>query len=74
MEQFDTVVVTQPSHVADKEAVIVAAQAFVNILAEPGDATEIYVNIYGSLGWKNSETPSEFISAAVTINAQLRSK
>lgn len=72
-EQFDAVVVAQPSHEADKEAAVVAAQAFVRLLAEPHEGDEICVNMYGSLSWRH-DVPEEFLSASVTINASLRNK
>jgi hypothetical protein len=72
-EQFDAVVVSQPSHAADKEAAVVAAQTFVRLLAEPGEGDEIYVNMYGSLGWRH-DVLDEFVSAGLTINASLRRK
>lgn len=72
-EQFDTIVATQPSHVADKEAAVVAAQTLVRLLAEPHDGDEIYVSMSGSLGWKH-DVPEEFLHANVTINTSLRNK
>jgi hypothetical protein len=72
-EQFDAVVISQPSHAADKEAAVVAAQSFVRLLADPGEGLEIYVSMYGSLGWRN-DTPDEFLSASLTVNASLRNK
>ena len=73
-EQFDAVVVAQPSHAADKEAAVVAAQTLVRLLAEPHEGDEIYVNMYGSLGWRHDTEPVEFLSAGLTINASLRNK
>lgn len=72
-EQFDAVVVAQPSHAADKEAAVVAAQTLVRLLGEPREGDEIYVNMYGSLGWRH-DAPDEFLSAGITINASLRNK
>ena len=72
-EQFDAVVVAQPSHAADKEAAVVAAQTLVRLLAEPHEGDEIYVSMNGSLGWKH-DVPEEFLHANVTINASLRNK
>lgn len=72
-DQFDAVVVAQPSHAADKEAAVVAAQALVRLLAEPHDGDEIYVSMNGSLGWKH-DVPEEFLHANVTINTSLRNK
>lgn len=71
-EQFDAVVSAQPSHAADKEAAVVAAQTLVRLLAEPRDGDEIYVSMSGSLGWKHEST-DEFIHANVSINTSLRS-
>ena len=71
-EQFDAVVASQPSHAADKEAAVVAAQTLVRLLAEPQESDEIYVSMAGSLGWRNA--PEEFIHANLSINASLRTK
>lgn len=72
-EQFDAVVVAQPSHAADKEAAVVAAQTLVRLLAEPHDGDEIHVSMSGSLGWMH-EDPEQFLHANVTINTSLRNK
>lgn len=72
-EQFDAVVVAQPSHAADKEAAVVAAQTLVRLLAEPHDGDEIHVNMSGSLGWQH-DSPEEFLHANVTISTSLRNK
>jgi len=72
-EQFDAIVVSQPSHVADKEAAVVAAQILVRLLADPHEGDEIYVNMYGSLGWR-SDVPEEFLHANLSINTSLRNK
>jgi len=72
-EQFDSVVIGQPSHAADKEAVVVAAQTLVRLLAEPDSGDEICVSMIGSLGWKH-DAPEEFLHANVTINTSLRNK
>ena len=72
-EQFDAVVVAQPSHAADKEAAVVAAQTLVRLLAEPHEGDEIYVSMSGSLGW-NHDVPEEFLHANVSISTSLRNK
>lgn len=72
-EQFDAVVASQPVHAADREAAVVAAQNLVRALAEPTEGDEIYVNMNGSLGWRQG-APSEFLHASVTVNASLRNK
>lgn len=70
-EQFDGVVAAQPTHAADKEAVVVAAQSLVRLLAEPQGDEEIHVSMYGSLSWRSDK---EFIAAGATINVSLRNK
>lgn len=72
-EQFDSIVASQPSHAADKEAAIVAAQTFVRLLAEPGAGDAIYVSMNGSLGWKH-DIPDQFIHANVSINTSVQAK
>ena len=70
-EQFDAVVVAQPSHAADKEAAVVAAQTLVRLLAEPHEGDEIYVSMSGSLDWIH-DVPEEFLHANVSISTSLR--
>jgi hypothetical protein len=72
-EQFDAVVVAQPSHAADKEAAVIAAQALVRLLADPHEGDEIYVSMNGSLGWKH-DVPEEFLHANVSIQTSVRNK
>lgn len=72
-EQFDAVVAAQPSHAADKEAAVIAAQTLVRLLAEPDHSNEIYVSMNGSLGWRH-DAPDQFLHADVTIHVSLRSK
>lgn len=72
-ERFDDVVSAQPSHAADKEAAIGAAQTLVRLLTEPYDGEEIYVSMNGSLSWVNG-LPEKFTQASVNINVSLRNK
>lgn len=72
-DQFDAVVVSQPSHAADKESAVVAAQTLVRLLADPGESDEIFVSMNGSLGWRH-DAPDEFLHANVNINTSLRTK
>lgn len=72
-EQFDAVVIQQPSHAADREAAVVAAQTLVRLLADPHEGDEIVVSINGSLGWKH-DVPEEFLHANVSIQTSLRNK
>lgn len=80
-EQFDAVVASQPSHSADKEAAVVAAQTLVRLLSDPPEGGEIHINMSGSLGWDHSAAvlavsgvPQEFLHASVNINVSLRNK
>lgn len=63
-EQFDAVVASQPTHVADKEAAVVAAQELV-ILLKFEEGNEINVSMYGSLSWR---AENEFTSANLNIS------
>ena len=75
-DRFDEIAVSQPTHAADKEAVIVAAHSFVSLLEDPKDGSDIYVNVSGSLSWHwdLSAPPKKFRSANVSITAGLRDK
>lgn len=72
-EQFDAVVVSQPTHAADKETAIVAGQELVRLLAEPGEGEEIVVNMSGYLSWKR-DAPDEFVQASMSISTAIRPK
>lgn len=69
---FDQVVASQPTHAADKEAAVAAAGAFIDLLQDPGEGEQIAVNMYGSLGWKQSDAPpTSFISGNVSVSASV---
>jgi hypothetical protein len=75
--EFDQVIVNQPTHAADKEGAVAAANAFINLLGEPGDGEQIAVFMYGSLGWDHSEPssgdtmPTAFLSGNVSVSASI---
>jgi flavorubredoxin len=75
-ESFDAVVVGQPSHEADRIAVVNCGRAFVDLLEAPNESEEIYVSVYGSLGWRHSDstTPHAFLSGSVSVSASIRTK
>lgn len=72
-EQFAQVAKNQPCHAADEAAAVAAGGAFVDLLTDIPDGHEIYVAIYGSLGW-NHDAPDKYWSAGVSISANLRAK
>jgi hypothetical protein len=72
-EQFDTVVLSQPVHVADKEAAVVATQTLVRLLADPNEGDEIFVSVHGSLSWEGAD-PKEFLSANLGVSVSRRAK
>jgi hypothetical protein len=71
-EQFDKIAESQPIHLSDKEAAIVAGQSSVNLLSEPTDNTEIYVNMYGSVSWR--DVSNEITAVGLTVNVSKRNK
>lgn len=72
-EQFALVVKSQPSHAADEPTAIAAGNAFVDLMDDVPEGQEIYVSMYGSLGW-NHDAPGKFLSANVSVSANLRKK
>lgn len=50
--EFDNVVSGQPVHTADRDAAQTAANAFVDVLADPVDGEEIRVSVHGSVAWQ----------------------
>jgi hypothetical protein len=72
---FVEVVMTQPSHAADKDGALAAAKVFINLLREPRDGEQIAVNMYGSLGWKHSDKPPiAFLSGNVSVSVSIQAK
>jgi hypothetical protein len=69
--EFDQVIVNQPTHAADKEGAVAAANAFINLLGEPGDGEQIAVIMYGSLGWHSDNPPTAFLSGNVSVSASI---
>lgn len=67
-DEMATVVANQPVHATDQQAVQNAAEAFINMLAEPGENELIAVSIYGSLGWRSE---NEFTSSSIGVTAGL---
>lgn len=71
-EEFDAVMAYQPTHEKDKEAAIVAGQALVRCLTDPGPEQEIHVHMNGYLSWQND--PKEFVSANLNIRVEIKDK
>lgn len=69
--EFDKVVDGQPIHAADRDAAQAAAEAFVDILSEPGVDQQIIVNVHGAV---SSLVEGEFIGANVGIGTALAIK
>lgn len=69
--KFAEVVNGQPVHKADHDAAVAAAQAFVDVLAEPNDEQIVAVTVNGWVSWRAED---EFIGASVSINAGLATK
>lgn len=73
-DYFDNnVIVGQPTHAADRAAAVACGQAFVDVLVDPGKENDIFVNMSGSLGWRDSAA-KEFHSASVNVSASVRFK
>lgn len=72
-EKFDEVVVSQPTHVADREAAVVAGQTLVRLLEDPKESEEIVIQMNGYLSWRYN-APDEFTQASLTITTIIRSK
>lgn len=69
--EFDNVVSSQPNHKADRDAAQAAANAFVDVIAEPHEGDMVNVSVSGSLSWTGD---NEFTSANVYVTASLKSK
>lgn len=73
-EEFDKVVVTQPVHAKDKDAVIANASAVVGLLLDD-PAKDIVVSLTGSVGWNTLVNgDAELTSASVSASAWTQTK
>lgn len=68
---FDSVVASQPSHAADREAALAAGGAFIDLLTDPAGDQQIQVSMHGSLGWRRwrHDDPKAFTGAGVGVSA-----
>jgi len=64
-KKFDEVVQSQPTHAADRSAMLETVEAFTNILREPGEGEGISVSVSGSLSWQYGQ---ENVFSAVGFN------
>lgn len=65
------VVESQPSHAADRQAAQDAAEAFVDVVKDPGEGEQISVWVSGSLQWTNDNV---FVGASVNVNVYVGPK
>jgi hypothetical protein len=71
--KFDELVLSQPNHLADKEAAVEAAQAMTRILVDPKPGQEVYVHVNGSLSWTELEDGTNGYShASLNVGASIR--
>jgi hypothetical protein len=66
------VVDQQRSHSADRQAAQDAAEAFIDVLADPGEGEEIFVSVNGSVAYYGHTAPHRFTSASVSVNASIQ--
>lgn len=69
--ELGKVVTSQPSHAADRQAAQNAAEAFIDVLREPGEGQHIGVSMSGSLSWQAADV---FTGASVNISAFIARK
>ena len=60
------VVENQPSHAADRQAAQDAAEAFIDLLRDPGEGECVGVSMSGSLIWQTGDV---YTSASVNVSA-----
>lgn len=62
------VALSQPSHAYDRQAAQDAAEAFIDVLADPSESECIHVSVSGSLSWREE---SVFTGASVSVSASV---
>ena len=69
--KLDEIVASQPAHKADRDAVGVVTDAFIDAVAHPSESEEITVMVNGSVSWRSE---NDFTGAAVTMRVYVRAK
>ena len=64
--ELGKVVASQPSHEFDRQAAQDAAEAFIDVLREPGEGERVGVSVSGSLSWQSADV---FTGASVNVSA-----
>jgi hypothetical protein len=76
-EQLELVVSNQPIHAADRQVARDAAEAFINVLADPSVGEAVYVSINGSVSsWittdaETGERTARLSAASVGVHASI---
>lgn len=68
---FDTVVASQPVHVADRDAAQTNAEAVLNVLADPNDEQKISGSVSGYVSWSSE---NHFTSVNISASFSLAPK
>jgi hypothetical protein len=69
--ELGKVISGQSIHAADRQQAMDAAEAFVNILKEPGEGEFISISMHGSLSWRDNDV---FTGASVSVSAYISVK
>lgn len=70
--KFDEMVVSQPTHAADREVALANANAVIDLLQEPVAPDQVRVSCSGYLSWRSTHgDPPVFTSANVSASASL---
>lgn len=73
-EKMASVVEQQPNHKVDQEAAVNAANAFIDVLADPAEGEEVSVSMSGSVGWRTANDAPIYTGASVQVGASIRAK
>jgi hypothetical protein len=71
--EFDQVVVSQPTHQADKDAALAATNAYVDLLTDLEDGKEIVVSVNGYLSWTDFDGKA-FVTSSLSVTASITEK
>ena len=69
--ELGQVVLSQPTHSADKKAAHDAAEAFIGVLRDPKEGEYVGVSMSGSLSWQETDV---FTGASVNVSAFIARK
>lgn len=70
-EEFNKVLRSQPIHQRDRQQALAAAEAMIDLCADPTEGQVVNVNMSGSLTYRGNENAADITGASVQVQANV---